>query len=286
MTQPAVSHPTETQHTLAEPFALTGVGLRSGRPATAEVRPAPVDGGIHFLRGGVMIPAHIDHVVDTRLATTLGRGGVTVSMVEHLCAALHGAGIDNATVIVDGDELPVLDGSAWPWLERIRAHDQAAARRWRVVTEAVEVRTGESWARLEPADRFELDVTIRFPHPAIGTQRYRGPGSGAPFAQVLARARTFGFLEDAERLRALGLALGASLENTVVYDHEGVMNPGGLLTDDEAVRHKAVDAVGDAALLGGPLRGRLVAWCGGHTLHHHLFRTFLGGEAVASDPRR
>lgn len=261
------------------------MALRSGLPATADVRPADEDQGIRFVRDGVEIHAHVDHVVDTQLATTLGRGGVTISMVEHLCAALYAAGIDNVTVSVEGPELPVLDGSAWPWFERIRPRAQAAPRRWRVVTDTVEVRRGDSWARLEPADAFELDVTIRFPHPAIGTQRYRGPGVGAPFADHLARARTFGFLQDAERLRAAGLARGASLENTVVYDDTGVLNPGGLRADDEAVRHKAVDALGDAALLGGPLQGRLVAWCAGHTLHHDLFRTFLdsgvGGARLA-----
>lgn len=269
------------QHTLGEAFQLTGPTLRSGAATTAHVCPAPPDHGIRFVRAGVEIPAHVDHVVDTRLATTLGRDGVTVSMVEHVCAALVGAGVDNARVEVDGDEIPALDGSAWAWFQPIRAVAQPAPRRWHVVQEVVEVHQGDAWARLEPADQFELDLTIRFAHPAIGTQRYRAVVDPGEFAAGIARARTFGFLEDAERLRAAGLARGASLGNTVVYGPDGVMNPGGLLRPDEAVRHKALDAVGDAALVGAPLRGRLVGWCAGHTLHHALFRALLTRAPLA-----
>jgi len=263
-----------TQHTLAAPARVAGIALRSGRIAHAELRPAPPDHGVVFYTDGHPVPARIDTVVDTTLATTLGAHGHRVSMVEHLCAALHAAGVDNVAVHVDGDELPVLDGSAAPWMAAMTPLAQAARRRPLVVEEPIEIRDeAGGWARLEPADGFELDIGIEFAHPAIGRQRWCGDLSR--FGAELAWARTFGFLADADRLRAAGLARGASLENTVVYDAEGPMNPGGLRAPDEAVRHKALDAVGDAALLGAPLHGRLVTWRAGHTLHRRLFSELL-----------
>lgn len=281
-----MTRPAPAQHTLAAPARVAGIALRSGRPAVVELRPAAPDHGLVFYRDGVAIPARIDHVVDTTLATTLGVPGRAVSMVEHLCAALHAAGIDNAAIHVHGDELPVLDGSAAPWLSAVRPLAQAARRSPLVVTTPVEVHDDAGgYARLEPAASFELDVTIEFAHPAIGHQRWRG--DLADFGAELAWARTFGFLADADRLRAAGLARGASLENTVVYDAEGAMNPGGLRAPDEAVRHKALDAVGDAALLGAPLRGRLVTRRAGHTLHRRLFAALLAEvEASAASAAR
>jgi UDP-3-O-[3-hydroxymyristoyl] N-acetylglucosamine deacetylase len=270
------------QHTIERVVRVTGVALRTGRSSTVELRPAAEDTGICFVRDAVQVPAQVAHVVDTRLATTLGAGGVTITMVEHLCAALRGAGVDNVAVHVEGDELPVLDGSARPWLDVLEPRRQGALRRFCVVERVVEVRGEGGWARLEPADAFELDLTITFDHPSIGLQRYVGRGDGAAFRDGIAWARTFGFLRDAELLRAAGLAHGASLENTVVYDDTRVLNPGGLRSVDEAVRHKALDAVGDAALLGAPLKGRLVAFRAGHTLHHALFRALLATAAGAA----
>lgn len=263
------------QHTLARPFRVAGLGLRGGLPATVEAHPAPVGTGRVFVVGGVVIPATVDHVVDTRLATSLGRDGARVSLVEHLCAALYAAGVDNVALHVDGDEVPALDGSARGWGEAILEAglvSQGVPRRRFAVTEAIEVAAEGAWARLEPADHFELDLTVDFPHPAIGLQRFIGAAVGAAFFAELAWARTFGFLKDAEPLRALGIARGASLENTVVYDDAGVMNPGGLRAHDEVVRHKALDAVGDAALLGGQIDGRFSAYRAGHALHLALLR--------------
>lgn len=272
------------QRTLARPFRCRGVGLHGGGPATAEVRPAAPDTGRVFVVRGVRIPATVDHVVDTRLATTLAREGVRVSMVEHLCAALHAFGVDNAEVHVDGDEVPVLDGSAWLWTEAIRnagVAPQGVPSRVLRVTEPVEVALGDSRAALLPAARFELDLTIAFDHPCIGTQRWIGAATGDTFHADLAWARTFGFFRDAEPLRRAGLARGASLENTVVYDDgAGVLNPEGLRARDEAVRHKALDAVGDAALLGLRLQGRLVATRAGHAVHLALLRRLLEAAAV------
>jgi UDP-3-O-[3-hydroxymyristoyl] N-acetylglucosamine deacetylase len=269
------------QHTLGRPFRVAGVGLRGGLPAEVEVRPAPRDTGRVFVVDGVAIPATIDNVVDTRLATTLGRGAARVSLVEHLCAALYAAGVDNAEILVDGDELPVLDGSARLWGAAVAAaglRPQFAARRPLVVRAPVEVGTEDAWARFEPADHFALDLTIAFEHPTIRTQRFVGVGTGAAFFTELAWARTFGFYRDAEALRALGMARGASLDNTVVYDDTGVMNPSGLRAPDEAVRHKALDAVGDAALLGAPIHGRFTGFRAGHALHLALLRE-LGAAA-------
>jgi UDP-3-O-[3-hydroxymyristoyl] N-acetylglucosamine deacetylase len=268
------------QHTLARPFRVQGIGLRGGRPAAVEVRPAARDAGRVFHVGGVAIPATVAHVIDTRLATTLGRDGARVSLVEHLCAALYAAGVDNAAMVVDGDELPVLDGSARLWAAAIHAAGlvaQGVARRVLRVAERVEVHANGGWAALEPADRFELDLTIDFAHPAIGVQRYTGVATGDSFRAELAWARTFGFFRDAEPLRALGIAQGVSLDNTVVYDDDGVMNPGGLRSADEAVRHKALDAVGDTALLGVPVLGRFTAHRAGHALHLALLQRLLAG---------
>lgn len=272
------------QRTLARPFRCRGTGLHGGGPASAEVRPAPPGTGRVFVVRGVRIPATVAHVVDTRLATTLARDGVRVSMVEHLCAALHAAGVDNAEVHVDGDELPVLDGSAWLWFEAVRnagIAPQGAPSRVLRVTEPVEVSLGDSHAALLPAPAFELDLTIAFDHPRIGTQRWAGAATGDTFRADLAWARTFGFFRDAEPLRRAGLARGASLENTVVYDDAGVLNPEGLRAADEAVRHKALDAVGDTALLGLRLQGRLVATRAGHAVHLALLQRLL--ETVGAE---
>jgi len=263
------------QHTLARPFRVTGVGLRGGLPAAVDARPAPVGTGRVFVVGGVHIPATLDHVVDTFLATTLGKNGARVALVEHVCAALHAAGVDNVELHVDGEEIPVLDGSARVWGDALLAAGvvaQGAPRREVRVEAPVEVIADGAWARFEPADTFELDLHVDYAHPAIGEQRYAGPATGAPFFTELAWARTFGFLADAERLRAAGIARGASLENTVVYDGTGVLNPDGLRAPDEAVRHKALDAVGDAALLGAAIRGRFRASRAGHALHLALLR--------------
>lgn len=268
------------QHTLARPFRCRGVGLRGGRAAAAEVRPAPPDHGLAFVVQGARVPATVAHVVDTRLATTLACDGVRVTMVEHLCAALHAAGVDNAEIAVDGDELPVLDGSAWLWSEAIRnvgVRPQGAPRRVVHVREPVHVRIGDAEATLLPAPAFELDLTIAFDHPCIGEQRWSGPATPERFRTDLAWARTFGFFRDAEPLRRAGMALGATLDNTVVYDDVSVMNPGGLRAADEAVRHKALDAVGDAALLGARLCGRLVARRAGHAVHLEILRRLLAG---------
>lgn len=263
--------------TLGRAVRVEGVGLHMGARASVELRPH-AGPGIRFQRDGTTISATLANVVDTRLATTLGVGGVRVAMVEHLCAALVGAGIDAVEVAVDGPELPVLDGSALPWLEAIDGAgtaDTDAPLSPFVVSQAVIVSRDGGWARVDPAPAFDLDVTVEFGHPRIGAQRFTGRAAGDVFRTEIAPARTFGFLRDADALRAAGLARGASLENTVVYDDHGVMNPGGLRWPDEAVRHKALDAVGDIALLGAPLLGKLTTYRAGHSLHRDLIEALL-----------
>jgi len=244
--------------------------------AAVRVAPGAAETGRVFVVGGVAIPATLEAVVDTRLATTLGRGEARVMMVEHLLAALHAAGVDNVRIEVDGPEVPVLDGSARAWVSAL-AHaglsGQAAPRAPLTIDRTIRVESGDAWAELRPASGFEVEVTIDFPHPHIGRQTWSGSVVG-PHFEAIAHARTFGFRADAERLWASGLARGASLDNTVVYDDNGVMNPDGLRSVDEAVRHKALDAVGDAALLGAPIIGRLCGYKAGHALHRALFEAY------------
>lgn len=278
---------TSLQHTVAAPLRVRGIGLRQGHAAAVELRPAAEGAGRTFVIGGVRIPATVAHVVDTRLATTLGLDGARVSMVEHLCAALYGCGIDNVDVHVEGDEVPVLDGSARTWVEAIESVGRASqtmARRPLTVREEVRVEVNGAWATLAPAPQFELDLTIDFSHPSIRRQRYVGHAEGPAFREHLSWARTFGFLRDAEQLRAAGLARGASLENTVVYDDSGVLNPGGLRHPEEAVRHKALDAVGDMALLGRPLHARLTACRAGHALHIAVLNAVVSAATRAWTP--
>jgi UDP-3-O-[3-hydroxymyristoyl] N-acetylglucosamine deacetylase len=269
----------DAQETLARPVRVEGTGLHGGGPCAVILRPAPPDSGRTFVVDGVRVPARVDRVVDTRLATTLGAEGVTVTLVEHLCAALHARGVDNVDIEVTGGEVPVLDGSARAWLlclEEAGSCAQDAPRRALRVDAPVRVGDSESWAELRPtADPgLWLDVSVAFPHPRIGAQRWTGPL--AAFASELSWARTFGFLRDAERLRAAGLARGASLDNTVVFDERGVVNEEGLRAPDEVVRHKALDAIGDLALAGRPVHGLLVACRAGHAVHRALLQALLG----------
>ncbi len=269
------------QRTIALPFSRAGRGLRSGVRAAVHVEPADDGVGRVFCVGGVEIPATVEYVVDTRLATTLGRAGVSVSLVEHLCAALYASGIDNVRVHVEGGEIPVLDGSAAPWFTAIAdagSVEQNEDRLSLSIPYPVEVTSGRSRARLEPADALSLDVTVQFDHPAIGTQRWAGALHDA--TNELASARTFGFFRDRNALA--DIARGVSMENTVVFDDAGVMNPGGLRSRDEVVRHKALDAIGDLSLLGSPLLARFVAHRPGHALHVALLHAVRA--AIRRDP--
>lgn len=262
------------QATLGREVAAAGLGLRTGTATRVRLVPAAANTGRSFIIGGLTIPATVNRVVDATLATTLGAEGRHIALVEHLLAALAGAGIDNIEIHVEGDELPILDGTAMGWLGVLAAagtREQNVARRVWTVSRPVRVAEGAAWAELHPAEQFTLDVRVDFPHASIGAQRWTGVVDGA-FGTDLAWARTFGFRADAERLQAMGIARGASLENTLVFDVDGPMNIGGQRAQDEVVRHKALDAVGDLALQPGYPRVLLRTERAGHRLHHAILR--------------
>ncbi len=288
------------QRTLKSSITCVGTGLHSGRRVRLALCPAPGGHGIVFRRTdcGADIPARFDCVADARLATTLAcpeRPGLGVGTVEHLLAALAGSCIDNALVELDGPELPILDGSASPWLFLIDcagAVDQPAAPRRSIeVLRAVHVQDGEAWAELLPPGAFdglEMAVSIDFTAAAIGRQSVSLRLTPESFRHELARARTFALAEDVETLRAAGLARGGTLANAVVVDGGQVVNPDGLRMRDEFVRHKLLDAVGDLALAGAPLRARFRAHRPGHALNNRLLRALFADSAawreVAREP--
>ncbi|HWM30640.1 MAG TPA: UDP-3-O-acyl-N-acetylglucosamine deacetylase [Methyloceanibacter sp.] len=273
------------QTTLAGEISLTGTGVHSGAPVSIVLCPADGDTGIRFLlSNGTEIVADQGSVTGVTLSTVLGDGnGAAVATVEHLLAALHGLGIDNALIEIDNPEVPIMDGSASCFVEAIDEAGLAeldSPRRFLKVLKPVRVEDGTAYGELTPHNGFHLDVEIEFDTPVIGTQRIEidlNPGS---FRRELARARTFGFMKDVERLWASGLALGASLENTVAIGDDRVINREGLRFSDEFVRHKALDAVGDLALAGAPILGAFRSHRGGHRLNTLVLKAlFADAEA-------
>jgi len=272
------------QHTLAAPARILGIGIHTGAEVSVIVKPSAPDTGIVFVRtdlpaGPQAITAVGESVCETRLGTVIGNAaGVTVSTIEHLMAVFSGLGVDNALVEIDGPEAPILDGSSALFLAGVDAvglRRQDAPRRHILILEPVEVSGPGKRAALVPADRFEMAVEIVFDSAAIGRQTLELAVDEAAFRSELAEARTFGFLSEVDQLRAAGLGRGASLENTIVIDQDGVLNPGGLQRPDEFVRHKALDALGDLYLLGAPIIGRYEASCSGHALNNALVRALI-----------
>lgn len=271
------------QHTLAGPAICAGVGLHSGEHVRLSIRPAPAGSGIVFVRtdlgGDNRVTVSADAVVQSRLCTVIGNeAGVTVATIEHLMAALCALDIDNAVIELDGSEVPIMDGSALPFvqlLDRAGRRRQEAERRYIEILDTIEVIEGDKRSRLSPADRFEVAFEIDFPTPTIGRQRVDLWVDEEGFREELADCRTFGFLSEVEALRAAGLARGGSMENAVVIDGDRVLNPEGLRRPDEFVRHKALDAVGDLYVLGAPIIGRFEGVKGGHALNNRLVRALL-----------
>ncbi|MDP8916518.1 MAG: UDP-3-O-acyl-N-acetylglucosamine deacetylase [Pseudomonadota bacterium] len=272
------------QHTLAGSAICAGVGLHTGERVRAVIRPAAAGAGIAFVRTDLTgvdgrVPVSAEAVIATRLGTVIANSaGVTVATIEHLMAALAALGVDNAVVELDGPEVPIVDGSAEPWvrlLDQIGLKRQEAPRRVIEIIAPVEVREGGKHAALRPADRFEVDFEIEFGSAAIGRQRVVAVADEAGFRKELAWARTFGFTHEVEALRAAGLARGGSLENAIVIEGDAVLNPEGLRRPDEFVRHKALDAIGDLYVLGAPILGRFESRCGGHGLNNQLARALL-----------
>ncbi len=272
------------QHTVKAPALFAGVGVHTGVYTRAAVRSASPNSGIVFIRTDVTDRDNRVHatgaaVCKTQLGTVIGNAvGVTVSTIEHLMAALAMLGIDNAAVEIDGPEMPIMDGSAEPFvrvLDRAGLREQAAPRRYVEIVERIEVVDGDKRASLAPSDHFEMAFEIRFDSAAIGRQRIDLSMDEAAFRAELSNCRTFGFLHEVEALRAMGLARGGSMENVVVIDGDRVLNPEGLRRPDEFVRHKALDAIGDLYVLGGPLLGRFEGILAGHGLNNAVVRALL-----------
>jgi len=276
------------QRTIKQLVRTTGVGLHSGTKVELTLRPAAIDTGIVFRRVDldpvVEFPSNADIVGDTRMASVLTQGNARVSTVEHLMSACAGLGIDNLYVDVTAEEIPIMDGSASSFvflLQQAGVQEQAAAKKFIRVLKPVEVRQGsganEKWARLTPYDGFKLDFFIEFNHPAVDgtTQRAVVDFGKVSYVHDVARARTFGFMQDVESLRGMGLARGGSLENAIVMDEYRILNADGLRYEDEFVRHKILDAIGDLYLVGAPLLASYEAHKSGHGLNNLLLRELL-----------
>lgn len=269
------------QNTLAKTAVFKGLGLHSGAPVTMRVHPAPANHGIWFLRSDVAaadarIPAIWDAVVSSKLCTLVANAaGTSVSTIEHVMAALAGSAIHNALIEIDGPEVPILDGSAAPFVEGFLnagiLAQNASVTAIRVLR-AVEVREGEAVARLEPSDMLEIDFRIDFADAAIGRQAKVLNMANGAFVRELSDSRTFCRNADVIAMRERGLALGGTLENAVVFDGDQVLSPGGLRHSDEPVRHKMLDALGDLALAGGPILGRYTGVRAGHAMTNRLLR--------------
>lgn len=275
------------QKTFKSSISCTGVALHSGKKVSMTLLPGEINSGIVFKRtdiagGGAEIPATWDNVVETMLCTTLGnKDGVTISTVEHLMAALAGMGIDNAVIEVNGPEVPVMDGSAAPFIFLVECAgtvEQDAPRRFIRILKAVMVEEGEKSASIVPADDFTVDFDIDFDSAAVARQSISVGMNADSFKNEVSRARTFGFLHEVEALRAAGLAKGGSLDNAVVVSGDKVINEDGLRYDDEFVRHKVLDAVGDLYLAGGPLLGHFHGHCSGHAANNTLLRTLFADK--------
>lgn len=275
------------QRTLKTAVSATGVGLHSGQKVKLTVRPAAPDTGIVFRRsdlpGAPAIKAEPQAVSDTRLSTTIGSGEARVATIEHLMSALAGLGIDNLYIDLSASEVPIMDGSAGPFIFLLQSAgivEQAAAKKYIRVRKSVVVDENDKWVRFDPHHGFKIDFKIDFPHPAFNST----PNSvtvdfaRTSYVKEVARARTFGFMQDVETLRSQGLALGGSLDNAIVMDGYRVLNNDGLRYDDELVKHKVLDAVGDLYVLGHPLIGAFSGYRSGHALNNRLVRALMADE--------
>ena len=275
------------QHTIKAAVLCEGIGVHKGEMARMRLAPAPIGTGIVFIRSDftgadARIPARAEFVSSVDLGTSLrNHAGAEIATVEHLLAACAGLGVDNLFVEIDGPELPILDGSSEPFVDvlvKAGLKAQAAPRRKIRILETVEVVSGAksaSLSPLKPGEQPSMDVTIRFADPAIGVQRRVYKPSREAFLSEIADARTFGFMADVEKMRAAGLGRGASLDNAIVVDQGQIINPEGLRHDDEFVRHKILDAIGDLSLAGGPILGRFVSDQPGHAMNNALVRALI-----------
>ncbi|SFV74821.1 UDP-3-O-[3-hydroxymyristoyl] N-acetylglucosamine deacetylase [hydrothermal vent metagenome] len=263
------------QTTIKNPAELVGIGLHKGSPVKLRLEPLPANSGIVFYRSDVdtSIPLKPENVVDTKMATVIGKNGHVISTIEHLLSAVYAYGIDNLRIIVDADEVPVMDGSSASFcmlLDEAGIQELDVPKKIMKIKKEVEVKEGDKYVKLSPASDLQYGFTIKFPHPVINKQEYVLKFTKESYKQEISRARTFGFLYEIQYLRSKGLALGGSLENAIVLDEKKVLNPEGLRFKDEFVRHKILDAIGDMSLIGMNFMGNYEAFAGSHDLNHKL----------------
>lgn len=263
------------QTTIKKSVELVGIGLHKGSPVRLRLEPLESNSGIVFYRSDVdvSIPLIPGNVVDTKMATVIGKDGYVISTIEHMLSAVYAYGIDNLRIIVNADEIPVMDGSSASFcmlLDEAGLQSQDAPKKVMRIKKDVIVQEGDKYVKLSPSPDLKYDFTIKFPHPVINTQEYVLKFTKESYKNEIARARTFGFLHEVQYLRSKGLALGGSLENAIVLDDKKILNPEGLRFPDEFVRHKILDAIGDMSLIGMNFIGNYEALAGSHDLNHKL----------------
>jgi len=270
------------QRTITKPVNCTGVGIHSGKTVNLAIKPAPPNHGIKFIRKDLLncpvISAHFNMVVDTSLATVIGFEGFIVSTIEHLMASFAGLSIDNALVEVDSYEMPIMDGSAGPFTSMIKSagiRELGAPRYFIIVKKPIELIEEGKMVGIYPCSTYKITCTIEYNHPLINQQSYSVEVSDHVWEQDICRARTFGFLHEYEYLKRYGLARGVTLENVIAIDDKDVLNKGGLRFQDEFVRHKILDCIGDFSLLGMPILGHVVAKKTGHAFNHSFLKKFF-----------
>lgn len=274
------------QRTVKQPVSFSGVGVHSGKKVNLTIKPAPPNFGINFKRVDLpahpTIKAHFNRVVDTSLATVIGEDGCIVSTIEHIMSGLAGLSIDNVIVELDDYETPIMDGSAAYFTKMIKNAGivrQDAPRMYFAIKNPIKLEKNGKSVILYPAQNFKITCTIEFDNPIIGNQTYSIDLTEKTFEKEISRARTFGFLHEVEFLKSYGLAKGGSLDNAVVIDENGVMNDGGLRYDDEFVRHKILDCIGDFSLLGMPIIGHVVLHKSGHHFNHEFLKEFFNQKS-------
>ena len=270
------------QRTVLKPVSFSGVGVHSGKKVNLTIKPAPINHGIKFVRTDLpdkpSVSAHFNMVVDTSLATVIGYDGFIVSTIEHLMASFAGFSIDNAIVELDAYEVPIMDGSAGPFISYIKASgikEQLAPKYFFVIKEPIELEEDGKFVGVYPASEFKITCTIYYDHPLIREQSYSIDVSDQVFEKEICRARTFGFIKEIEYLKKYGFARGGSLDNVIVIDEKDVLNKEGLRFPDEFVRHKILDCIGDFSLLGIPILGHVIVNKSGHSFNHAFLKKFF-----------
>jgi UDP-3-O-[3-hydroxymyristoyl] N-acetylglucosamine deacetylase len=268
------------QRTISKSIEIVGVGLHKGIPVKMILEPLGANMGIIFYRSdeGVTIPLNPEYVCDTKMATVIGKDNVVISTIEHLLSAVYAYGIDNLRIILDNDEVPILDGSSSGFcmlFDEIGIKQLDETKKAMVIKKEIEIKTDGKYVKLKPSNHIIYDFSILFDHPAIGRQHFKFDYSIDEYKENISRARTFGFLHEVQYLQSIGLAQGGSLENAIVLDEQKIINPDGLRYDNEFVRHKILDAIGDMSFLGYTMIGEYKSHAGSHYLNHMLTKKLL-----------